>query len=313
MSVSIAIFGGAGIDRVALTDGRPVSGASNPGRLTTAPGGVGFNVACVLARLGATVRLVARIGKDPDGDIVLNAAAQAGIATGAVTRSAISPTATYLAVLDDNRDLVVGVADMAVHDELTPEILEPVLSHAAGDAIWMIDANLPAASLAAIAARARRLDKRLVALPVSPAKAMRLLGILAEIDLLIANRREAAMLLGEPSAEPGRPPSDLARDLRPRLRQGGAAIVTDAGGPLALSVATGVTRFTPLPAEPSSVNGAGDAFAGAVIHGLAIARPLADAVSLGLAAAALTVEREGTIPADLTGEAIAARLRQAGR
>ncbi len=306
MSVSIAIFGGAGIDRVALTDSRPVHGASNPGHLATAPGGVGFNVACVLARLGTRVRLIARIGNDPDGDIVLSAAGQAGIATDAITRSATSPTATYLAVLDDRRDLVVGVADMAIHEDITPDILEPALPHAAGDAIWIVDANLSAESVTAIAARARRLDKHLVALPVSPAKAMRLDGVLADIDLLIANRREAAMLLGEPSAKPA--PSDLAKDLRARLRQDAAAIVTDAGSPLALSVATGVREFTPLPAATLSVNGAGDAFAGAVLHGLAIGRSLTEAIPLGLAAAALTVEREGTIPADLTGEAIAVRL-----
>lgn len=315
MSVSIAIFGGAGIDRIALTHDKPVPGASNPGRLTTAPGGVGFNVARVLAGLGTPVRLVARIGDDPDGRAVLNAAGQAGIATDTIARSASSPTATYLAVLDDRRDLIIGVADMAIHAEITADILQPALSAASGDSIWIVDANLSAACLTAVAARAQRQGKHLIALPVSPAKAVRLQDILADTDLLIANRREAATLLGDGSTEANAPPADLARDLlkRSRSTSDGAAIVTDAGGELALATATGVTAFTPLPTEIVSVNGAGDAFAGAVIHGLATGRTLEAAVPLGLAAAALTVETEGTIPADLSGDTIAARLGPAGR
>ena len=58
----ITVFGAANIDHIGWTAARPVIGASNPGRTRLTPGGVGFNVATILARLGHPVRLVARIG-----------------------------------------------------------------------------------------------------------------------------------------------------------------------------------------------------------------------------------------------------------
>ena len=76
--IAFAVFGGATVDHSAATLAAPVMHASNPGRAATAVGGVGFNVARVLARLGHPVRMVTRIGGDADGAAVLAAAVSGG-------------------------------------------------------------------------------------------------------------------------------------------------------------------------------------------------------------------------------------------
>ena len=79
---SITVFGGATVDRIAVTAGPAVLGASNPGASRAAPGGVGLNVARNLGRLSHRVQLVTRIGDDAEGAAILAAAKAAGVDMG---------------------------------------------------------------------------------------------------------------------------------------------------------------------------------------------------------------------------------------
>src|SRR5690349_11577434 len=107
---SITVFGAASVDRIAATVGATVLGASNPGTARAHPGGVGLNVARGLARLGHRVRLVSRIGRDADGEIVMAAAHAAGVDMSSVSVSGTAPTASYHAAFDHEGSLVIGVA-----------------------------------------------------------------------------------------------------------------------------------------------------------------------------------------------------------
>ena len=111
----VTVFGGATIDRIARSSAAPVMGASNPGHARRLPGGVGFNVAAIIARLGIATRLVTRVGDDPEGEAVLLAARGAGVDTTAASVSHAAPTAGYYAVFDDRGNLVVGIADADVY------------------------------------------------------------------------------------------------------------------------------------------------------------------------------------------------------
>ena len=141
----------------------------------------------------------------------------------------------------------------------------------------------------------------IAAIAVSPAKAVKLIPLLDRLTLLFATRREAAALLGR-SDDRSVPTRELAASLASR----GAAhvIVTDSGDPLAAAAGGEVHLFAPFPAHVRSVNGAGDALAAGVLHGLAGGRSFFDAVLTGLAAAAITVEEDGTVAAGLDAAAI---------
>ena len=48
-------------------------GSDVPGRITRLPGGVALNIAMTLARFGMTPTLLTAIGRDPEGDELINA------------------------------------------------------------------------------------------------------------------------------------------------------------------------------------------------------------------------------------------------
>lgn len=304
---SVAVFGGLAVDRIATTAAAPTLGASNPGRVHTAPGGVGFNVALALARLELGVRFVGVVGDDTDGATMLTALQAAEIDAGATIIDPRRPTATYHAVFDDRGGLVVGVADTGIYDALTPSALAAAARAAQADQLWVVDANFPPETLAFLFDAARDRGRPVAALPISPAKAMRFAGIDRRPRILFANRREAAAMAGL-SPNDAIHPQQLVEDL---ARIGFAhAIVTDSSAPLAV-VSDGVSRsYLPPEIHVTSVNGAGDALAAGTLYGLSLGMRLFDAVPCGLAAAALTVESSETVRGDLKPALLTARIAE---
>ncbi|MEX2036427.1 MAG: carbohydrate kinase family protein [Xanthobacteraceae bacterium] len=306
----VTVFGGATLDRIARTAGPPVMGASNPGTVARLPGGVGFNVASILARLGLHARLVTRVGADSDGETVIAAARDAGIDTTAFGVSPTAATAGYHAVFDDAGNLVIGVADMKVCDEITPAALAELALVRHDRDFWVVDANLPAETLAFLAEEANAAGRPIAALTVSPAKAVRIAPLLDRLSYLFTNRREAAALLGrDPNAQMN--VADLASALAgPRLTK---VVVTNGAEPLAAASGGDVRSFAAFRASVKGVNGAGDSFAAGTIHGLAGGLALNDAIRFGLAAAALTLESGSIAAGAFAKGALAARIGAATR
>ncbi len=283
----VTVFGGATIDRIAQSFAKPVMGASNPGRARRQTGGVGFNVAVVLARLGTAVRFVSRIGADPDGDLVVAACAAAGVDASGVGVSTERPTAGYHAAFDNLGELIIGIADMEVCAELTPAVVGPHAAAPGADELWVVDANLPEETLTFLVAQATATGTPVAALSVSPVKAMRLSGLLDQLTVLFTNRREAAALLGIDPNLAGST-TGLAEALS-RTRQ--TRIVVTAGSEPMIAARGGEIRsFVPLKTSITAVNGAGDSFAAGTIAAMSGGRSLNGAIRFGLAAAALTIE-----------------------
>ena len=307
---TITIFGGATVDRIAATVGSTLLGSSNPGTAHVHPGGVGLNVARGLARLGHRVRLVGRIGRDADGDIVMAAARDASVDMSGVSVSETAPTASYHAAFDHQGSLVIGIADMAICDEITPTEVTAAIADPPRRSLWLVDANLSAATLDFIAGAAAEAVVPLAALTVSPAKAIRLSPLLDRLRLFIANRREAAAVLGYDLDAPMPTATDLARMISEARTPN--VVISDGGGPLVVGVHGKVRALAPFKAHVKTVNGGGDGLAAGTIHGLALGRDLLDAALSGLATAAIAIESEGTVSADLSSELVAARIASGG-
>lgn len=120
-------------------------GTSTPGETQRSFGGVGRNVAEGLARLlllsssarpdgsdkAAEITLVAAVGADDAGRALVNACEEAGVCARDTVevgseghRHALAETeagtASYVAVLGGDGDLVAAVADMRVMERMTP-------------------------------------------------------------------------------------------------------------------------------------------------------------------------------------------------
>ncbi len=301
----VTVFGGATIDRIAQSFGPPVKGASNPGRAHRQSGGVGFNVACVIARLGIATRLVSRVGDDSDGEAIIAACTAAGVDGRDIGTSAEMPTAGYHAAFDDKGELFIGIADMEICTELTPAVVGPAAAAPAAGDFWVVDANLPEETLAFLVAQAAATGTQVAALSVSPVKAMRLASLLDQLTVLFTNRREAAALLGmDPNLAAGT--TALAAELS-RTRQ--TRVVVTAGGEPMIAARAGETRsFLPLKTSIVAVNGAGDSFAAGAVAAMAEGRSLNDAIRFGLAAAALTIEHGSVAAAPFAPGVLATRI-----
>lgn len=261
-----------------------VPATSNPGNVTCDFGGVARNVAENLARLGREVTMVSLVGDDDSGRAVVSQLASLGVDTSAIAVSP-RPTASYTAILQPGGELVLGLADMDLYEEITPAMLESALPRLRDCDGWFIDANLPAATLVWLTGECGH--RWLAADAVSVPKASRLSGVLSKLDLLFLNRAQAEVI---------------------DARQAAARVIT-AGAAGVSAWANGEVRdVAALPADTRDVTGAGDALIAGTLFGITAGRPFFDAVSLGLAAAAITVESAHTVAPQLTSELVYARL-----
>lgn len=299
----VVCLGAAHLDRIARCQGEFVRGSSNPVSVRESAGGVARNVAANLARLGREVALVSALGADAEGEALMAALAREGIDLSAVRRNAGHSTASYTAILDRDGELIAGLSEGAIYEALGPALVAELGDRFGAWPVWLVDANLPAASLAALAA-----PGRLFACAVSPAKAVRLGPCLERIEGLFANRAEAAALSG---CAAGSAEDALAAGHALRGAGLGTAFVTLGAEGVAVA-AEGVSAIWPaLPSAVRDVNGAGDAFAAGVIDGLIGGAALADAVGRGLAMASLAAECDGSVTPALDLEILAKRAAQA--
>ena len=303
MERTVACIGAAHIDRKATAAGPVVPGSSNPVTMRVGAGGVARNVAENLARLGLSVTMVSRVGDDREGDAVLDGLAEAGVGLEFCTRSTTAPTATYTALLDRAGELVIGLADMSVYDELTIDVLEPLLPRLEQIPVWFIDCNLPAESLRFLLRRKPE-GCTVYVNCVSVAKAARLQGILQGIDTLFANGDEAGYL----SHVTIRAPLDVC-EAGYRLMCNGVGSVVITRGQEGAFVASPFDYdfFPPPPVDVNEVTGAGDALIAGVIFGRIGGHDMAEAMSLGLACAASAVETNETVNPALSADMVIER------
>lgn len=308
---SVVVVGGANLDLLARSDARVVPATSNPGRVTRTPGGVGRNIAENLARLGTRVELVAAVGDDEAGEQVLGVTAGAGVGIGAVRRGPL-PTGTYTAVVDDDGELVVAVADMRATDTLAPEDVDRAAGQLAAADLVVLDGNLAPACAARVLELATAAGVPVVVEPVSVPKARALAPLLdgRPVRTVTPNLAELDALLGVPPADGG---PEALEDLVSRLHARGVEEVwvrLGARGSI-LSTPHGVTRHAVVPTEAGvvDVTGAGDAMLAAYCHARLAGADPARAAAYGQAAAALTVASTHTVRPDLTDALVRSLLR----
>jgi pseudouridine kinase len=275
---------------------------------------VARNIAENLARLGAPVGLLAAVGDDGAGRALLAQAQAAGIDTSAALTVGGAGTGTYTAVLDHDGEMAVALADMAICDALTPDVLAAREEQLRGAALVVADLNLPRDTVAALAGwetRAHALRSRdagvrvgkecppydLVLVAVSEPKMANLPQDLRGVRLLLLNEGELAARVGRTLDTD----ADLADACREVQAQGAQdVIVTRGARGVAWTTCGGIEQLAAAPAHVAEVTGAGDAFAAAVCWSLyQDCDDLALACSRGLHLAALTLGCAQTVCPDL--------------
>ena len=250
------ICGGCHLDRHLYLQGEAVPGRTNPASQRIGIGGVAANIARHLAARGGQAHFT---GVQPADEISAlgTRLRAAGVDPNLIPLEGEVPG--YTAIVAADGELVVGAASMALYDEVTPDM---VLKGIIGDGPLVIDANFPESVLQAIC-QAQPQTRPVFAAATSVAKVGRLAGCLAQLDALVLNRSEAAVLAGEA------PVAGMACALAARLRPGGAVLVSDGGNQAALARGDDCVTASPPPLDLVRANGAGDAMAAALFWALA--------------------------------------------
>jgi len=299
--VRIACVGGCDVDRTARLAAAPEFGSSNPVSVATSSGGVARNVAETLARLGCQASLFSVVGGDKVGAMVLDRLVGVGVDVTGVDVVDDEPTATYTAVLEPEGGLVMGLADMAILDNMDTDWVDAATPSLARHNVWFVDANLPAASLAHLLRRRRARGVAVLADPVSVAKAPRLAPVLDALDAVFPDAAEAAVLAGADGDE-----VQLAKLLR--QRGAGAVVITRGAEGVLLSDEEGTADVPALAGGTVvDVTGAGDALIAGFIYGTCMDGDV-HPIRYGLAAASLALETPGSVSEDLSPARLAARL-----
>jgi pseudouridine kinase len=295
----VVCVGAANLDRKLRSSGPLALRTSNPASAVESFGGVARNIAENLARLGTQVALLTAIGNDSSGAALLAHAESLGIDTRAALRLEDAASGTYTAVLDQDGDMVVALADMALYDRVDAAFVDGRQAQLAGAALVVADLNLPLASVEALVRQARGLEGALVLVAVSEPKMARLPRDLDGVSLLILNAGELAARVGRALARE----DEIEAAMREVQAQGVRDLVVTRGADgVMLTTFGGVQRLAAPDAQVVDVTGAGDAFAAAVCWSL-LQTPLGDgdgralelACRRGLALSKLTLGAAETV------------------
>ncbi len=290
----VAVIGALNIDITGSANVPFTSGDSLPGEVSFTTGGVGWNMACDAALLGARTAFYSVLGKDGYESLIRAKAAQYGVDISAC-RWEDALNCSYLCILDSGGNMTAAVNDMKLSRRMDAFFAKDIAPLAREAAVAVVECNLQAPALHRLCEELG--DTPIVADCVSAAKCMRLEAVLPRIHTLKANLLEAQKLTGYAGAE---------RCATALLKQGvKRACVTLGAEGLLLADENDMIR---LPSAVSgtvvSSSGAGDSVSAALAVALGRGLDLQATARLATAAAAVATQSRSAINPDL------ARLRE---
>jgi ribokinase len=269
MTVAVTVLGSVNLDLVATGARLPAPGETVTGAtLARHPGGKGANQALAARRLGAEVRLLARVGTDAMADEALALLRADGVDLAGCGADPAAPTGVALIAVAAGGENLIVVAPGA-NARFTPDGLGAPVEGA-----LICQLELPVDTVAAAVAGARGF----VCLNLAPAAPVPL-AMLRRADLIVVNEGEAAFY-GEALAGAGGLVAVTLGARGARLLERGE-LVAEAAAPAVAAIDT---------------TGAGDAFVAALTVALLEGQRAGDALAFACAAGAIAATRAGAQP-----------------
>jgi ribokinase len=296
----LVVIGGLNMDLIVRVARLPKPGETVAGdSLLRAPGGKGANQAVAAARMGASVSMVGRVGRDSFGRELKRSLRDASVSRRWVHTSSRRSTGAALIEVDEHGENSIAVAIGANADVLPEDIPRRAIQKADVVAAAL---EAPLVGIAEAFRVARSAGVRTV-LNVAPAQSVPpdLLGM---TDVVICNQHELGVLLGRTVAAGDE--AVAARAL------GGATdqlVVVTLGerGALAVDGDRSVEQAA-FAVQSIDSTGAGDAFVAGFVTGRWWSDGLEAALRMGCAAGALATTKSGAQPAMPTLDAVRALL-----
>ena len=295
----IVVVGSLNADLTIYCDRLPQPGETIHGNgFAVNPGGKSANQAVAASKLGGQVSLVGAVGDDPNGALLLESTARAGVDISHVRRAADAATGVAIISVDALGENSI-IISAGANGTLAPADVDAAadLFDDAAVACLCLEVGL---DTVAAAAQAAHDAGAMVLLNLSPyAEIPQALARLS--DVLLVNAHEAALFLGKETI----PGADMdAAEWEPVRKQFAdrglqrVLVTLGAHGSVVLDSQAAdtrqITRIPPTKVTAVDTTGAGDAFTGAVAARLADGASLAEAAAFASVAAALAATKKGT-------------------
>ena len=291
MTAHVTVVGSLNMDLVARAPRIPQPGETIiGGEFRNVPGGKGANQAVAAARLGATVSMVGRVGRDAFAGPLLDNLVADGIDHTFVIQDPDAATGVALIVVDDGGENSIVVASGA-NMRLSPADVNGAEAAIAGADALLLQLEIPLESVIRATEIARAHGVRIILNP-APARPLPV-ELLALVDVLIPNESETALLTGLPVGNQAE--AETAAAALRGLGVGAVILTLGARGAM-LAQAGKAELFPAFDVTPVDTTAAGDAFVGGFAVALAEGKSLPEAVRWGNGAGALAATKLGAQP-----------------
>lgn len=287
-SMEILVIGSSNTDMVVRAPRLPVAGETIlGGQFRMVPGGKGANQAVAVARLGGSVRFVAKLGDDLFGRQALAGFQEESIRSDYISIDPEFPSGVALITVDERGENSIVVAGGA-NTRLTETDIDRAIPALESAGIILLQLEIPLPTVEYATKLAREFGKTVI---LDPAPACPLAdSLLQTVTILTPNQTEAELLTGIPVDSP-----ETARKVAIELFDRGVSnVIITLGSEGAYLYNGEIDRLIPgFPVEAVDTTAAGDTFNGALAVALAEGKDLVTAIDFANRAAALAVTRPG--------------------
>lgn len=284
----IVVIGSSNTDMVIKTDKLPLPGETVLGGVFFMnAGGKGANQAVAAARLGGTVRLIAKTGDDIFGKQAVDLFNKEGIDTSYVLTDSVYPSGVALITVNENGENCIVVAPGA-NGYLSPMDIQNALRVIEKASVILLQLEIPVETVDYVVRLAEKKNKTII---LNPAPAVSLPDeLLKNISVITPNQKEAEMLTGVKVND-----TKSAKQAALILHQKGVetVIITMGakGAYFSHNQTDGLINAPQVQAVDTTA--AGDVFNGAFAVALSEGMGIAEATAFACKAAAISVTRLG--------------------
>lgn len=298
----VVVIGACNIDIQGIPKNHLAYKDSNVGEVKISLGGVGRNIAENCARLNIPTRLISVIGDDLYGQMIVKHAQAIGLHMQDCLILPQTTTSTYLSILDESRDLAVGINHMDTIEKLTVDYIKSKRSLIEHAQCCVLDTNLSTEVLDYLLTGFP--DTVFFVDPVSGSKAVKVRSHLKAIHTLKPNRLEAKALS---SYNDDDHPSliELAQSLQSRrtfisLGLDGVFVIDGKKH----------HHFHAPPISVVNATGAGDAFMSGLVYAYLKGFDIEKTVVIAIAASQLALVSDETINSNLNEQLLLKKAKE---
>lgn len=303
MPKKILVIGSLNMDMVIPVKDLPQKGETILGGTPAyIPGGKGANQACAAGKLGGTVTMLGKVGRDEMGRTLKENLSAAGVDVTHVEETDKAPTGMaviYVSETGSNSIVVVPGANSLCDVEYIQANEGLIAAHD----IIVLQLEIPYDAVFRAIELAKK-HNRLVVLNPAPAPDSLPKGVITNLDYITPNETELARIAGLPV---GGVEEAIAAGKK-LVGEGVGTVLATLGEQGALLVTKDRAEVIPtLKVDAVDTTAAGDTFNGAFVTALAEGRSEAESIAFGNKAAAISVTRKGAQTSIPTREEVEAK------